>query len=103
MTPSSQASITKLRRLPWSWCTGCLLQSKFSSRRRTGGGFQWRSLAWRLASHPAYSTSQLLGGVLLNSMSATSALPSATNSALPEMLLLVGLVLPEQVLRSWLK
>ena len=55
------------------------------------------------ASQPAYSTSQLLGGVLLNSISATSEPPSATNSDPPEMLLSVGPVLPEHVLLSWLK
>lgn len=55
------------------------------------------------ASHPAYSTSHEAGGALLNSMSATSAPPSATNRFPPEMLMEVGPELPEHVLLSWLK
>ena len=56
-----------------------------------------------LASHPAYSTLKLAGGVLLSSMSATSLEPLLTSRVPPETLWLVGPVLPEQVLLSWLK
>ena len=52
------------------------------------------------ASHPAYSTPQAAGGVELSSMRATSEAPSATSKVPPEMLLLVGPVLPEQVALS---
>ena len=61
---------------------------------------EWLALE---ASQPAYSTPHDAGGVALNSMSATSEAPLFKSNVPPEMLLLVGPVLPEQVALSWLK
>ena len=104
VTPSSQASIHQTAAPPVELVYGLSSSKQIFFTSPDGW---WMPVALSgvspEASQPAYSTSQLLGGVLLNSINATSAPPSATNSAPPEMLLLVGPVLPEQVLLSWLK